>query len=138
MAVRDDDLLAQATIAEMVRDEEEDAMRSAAVPSKGAPGADPPHVSFTSEDDEDAPSRAKGRRRRREEPGRQRAGAPGRHSRPGSTTASPIKVGGWLWQLSHNQDMHMVSRQRLWSHHVPLKIIRSFTSCRCTNCRCIT
>ena len=80
----------------MVRDEEEDAMRSATAPSKGAPGADVLHASFTSEDDEESPSRAKGRRRRREEPGRQRAGAPGRHSRPGSTTASPIKVGGWL------------------------------------------
>ena len=83
-------------------------MRAAAVTSKGAQGAEALHVSFTSEDDEDAPPRAKGRRRRREEPGRQRAGASGRQSRPGSTTASPIKVGGRLWHPSHNQGMHMI------------------------------
>ena len=82
----------QATIAEMVRDEEEDAMRSAAASGKEPPRSDALYASFTSEDDEDGPARSKGRRRRKPEPSRQRPGASGRSSRPVSTTASPIKV----------------------------------------------
>ncbi len=83
----------QATIAEMVRDEEEDAMMSAVAAGKEPPCSEALYASFgTSEDDEDGPARSKGRRRRKPEPSRQRPGASGRSSRPGSTTASPIKV----------------------------------------------
>lgn len=84
--------LVQATIAEMVKDEEEDAMRSAAVSGREAPKSDAFAASFTSEEDDDVPARSKGRRRWRPEPARQRAGAPGRQSHPPSTTASPVKV----------------------------------------------
>lgn len=85
-------VLLQATIAEMVRDEEEDAMRAAAVSGKDAPRSDTMYASFTSEEDDEAPSRSKGRRRRKGEPPRSRMGTPRRASRPGSTTASPVKV----------------------------------------------
>ena len=67
-------------------------MRSAAAAGKEPLRADALYASLTSEDDEDGPARSRGRRRRKAEPARPRPGAPGRSSRPGSTTASPIKV----------------------------------------------
>ena len=67
-------------------------MRSAGAFGKDLPRSDVLYASFTSEDDEDGPTRSKGRRRRKPEPPRQRPGASGRSSRPVSTTASPIKV----------------------------------------------
>jgi len=83
----------QATIAEMVRDEEEDAIRSAVTSGKEPLRPDTLYASFTSEEEEDGPSRSRSKRRRKAEPARQRPSASGRSSRPGSTTASPIKVG---------------------------------------------